>query len=231
MRIVDTPGSGDWFKGGVVAYEAEMKYRLLAVPEGPVITREAAVQMARGVLDLMGSDIAVATTGVAGPETEEGQSVGTVYVAIVDHSGEQSVLLLLKGGPGEIRESASAHALQQVIHSRRAWAGRDEHSGAFGYELAVPEGGFVIMSPSPLTDVSIVGANVAFAVDDHAHQRVTIQLVGLGGGPSPEVLLAQTGAAPMTPGERDHRGRVTFQLATGSNVDITWSAAHLAPVG
>jgi hypothetical protein len=56
-RLVGIPESGDWFKGGLVAYHPEVKFDLLGVDPGPVVTAPAAVQMAEGVRRLLGAEI------------------------------------------------------------------------------------------------------------------------------------------------------------------------------
>jgi PncC family amidohydrolase len=110
-KIVATPGSGDWFKGGVVAYDRQVKFDLLDVPPGPVVTSEAAVQMATAVRRLLEADIGIATTGEAGPEPEEDVPVGTVYIAVVDHHSEEVHHVVLSGSPEEIRSGATELAL------------------------------------------------------------------------------------------------------------------------
>ena len=82
-RLVDVPGSSAWFRGGVVSYASDVKFSVLDVPEGPVVSAEAAAAMATGVRDLLGAYVGLATTGVAGPEPLEGQPPGTVYLAVV----------------------------------------------------------------------------------------------------------------------------------------------------
>jgi nicotinamide mononucleotide (NMN) deamidase PncC len=59
-----------------------VKFDLLDVDPGPVLTARAAEQMATGVRTLIRAEIGVSTTGVAGPDTEEGQPVGTLFVGI-----------------------------------------------------------------------------------------------------------------------------------------------------
>ena len=113
-RIVATPGSGDWFKGGVVAYHPEVKYELLGVDPGPVVTARAAEQMAEGVRRLFGAEIGISTTGVAGPETEEGRPVGSVFVGLFDDAGPESYHLQLDGLPEEIRSRAVAFAMDRL---------------------------------------------------------------------------------------------------------------------
>lgn len=106
-QMVAVPGSGDWFVGGVVAYSAEVKFEVLDVDRGPVVTEAAAAQMATGVRRLLGADIGFSTTGVAGPESEEGQPVGTVFIGR-DTRGEVNVSRHQFGGsPDEIRQQVA----------------------------------------------------------------------------------------------------------------------------
>ena len=64
------------------AYAAEVKFSVLGVRPGPVVTAEAAAAMAAGVARLLAADVAVAVTGVGGPEPAEGQPAGTVWMAV-----------------------------------------------------------------------------------------------------------------------------------------------------
>lgn len=84
-------GSGDWFRGGIVAYHPEVKYELLDAPRGPVVTAETALAMARAAVRLLGADHAVAVTGVGGPGPEEGEPAGTVYLAVAAAAGAERV--------------------------------------------------------------------------------------------------------------------------------------------
>jgi nicotinamide-nucleotide amidase len=90
-RLCDVPGASDVFLGGVVGYASEVKHRLLGVPEGPVVSEAAALAMAQGVKDLLGADVAIAATGVAGPSAQEDRPVGTVCLAVVVGEGEAAV--------------------------------------------------------------------------------------------------------------------------------------------
>lgn len=69
-----------WFAGGVVSYLDEVKFTVLGVDHGPVITARCAEQMADGVARLTGADVAVSVTGVGGPGAQEGRPAGTVFV-------------------------------------------------------------------------------------------------------------------------------------------------------
>lgn len=74
--------ASDWFLGGVVAYESTVKFSVLGVEPGPVITARCARQMARGVAELLDADFAVAVTGAGGPGSPEGKPPGTTFIAV-----------------------------------------------------------------------------------------------------------------------------------------------------
>jgi len=104
-RLCAVPGASAVYLGGIVAYQPDVKFSQLGVPEGPVVTEQAALAMARGVAKMMGSDIGVATTGVAGPEPLEGQPVGTVALGIVSRFGaEIATTVHLPGDRERIRQ-------------------------------------------------------------------------------------------------------------------------------
>jgi PncC family amidohydrolase len=112
-----TDGSSACFQGGVVAYSPEAKFSLLGVRPGPVISHEAARQMARGALERFDADVAVATTGVIGPAREENQPVGTLWLG--GCSRRQPALamrkLLVGNTPDELREDAVRAALRLLV--------------------------------------------------------------------------------------------------------------------
>ncbi|MBT8240738.1 MAG: competence/damage-inducible protein A [Acidimicrobiia bacterium] len=87
-RICQVPGVSETYRGGIVAYNPEIKHRLLEVPDGPIITEQAAAAMAEGVCRLLGADVGIGTTGVAGPDDAEGRPVGTVCMAVSMPVGE-----------------------------------------------------------------------------------------------------------------------------------------------
>ncbi len=89
-RICAVPGASRVFRGGVVAYTPEMKRSVLGVPDGPVVNDDAALAMAEGVRRVTGADVGLATTGVAGPDSLEGQKPGTVYVGLSLPEGYES---------------------------------------------------------------------------------------------------------------------------------------------
>ncbi|CAB4957685.1 MAG: competence/damage-inducible protein A [Actinobacteria bacterium] len=80
-RLAGVPGASAVLRGGVVSYANEVKFDVLGVPEGPVVSEETAVAMSEGACRVLGSDVALATTGVAGPDALEGVAPGTAYLA------------------------------------------------------------------------------------------------------------------------------------------------------
>ncbi|MCY3637010.1 MAG: competence/damage-inducible protein A [bacterium] len=80
-RLTAVPGASDVFRGGLVSYASDVKFDLLDVPEGPVVSEEAVVAMARGAAKLLDADCAIAVTGVAGPDPLDGEDPGTVWMA------------------------------------------------------------------------------------------------------------------------------------------------------
>ncbi len=106
-RLTDVPGTSDVLKGGVVSYFSEVKYDLLDVPQGPVVTLEAAKAMADGVRKLLGADVGLGVTGVAGPEEQEGQPVGTVFCGWAIGDDVDAVRLQLPGDRRRVRDFAT----------------------------------------------------------------------------------------------------------------------------
>jgi nicotinamide-nucleotide amidase len=105
-RITDIPGASDVFRGGLVAYANELKQQMLGVPPGPVVSETTAIHMAAGVRRLLNADVGLATTGVAGPSEQEGQAVGTVYVALAIGEQVEARRLQLGGNRKQIRQFA-----------------------------------------------------------------------------------------------------------------------------
>lgn len=87
-RMTDLPGASAVLKGGVVSYTDEVKHNVLGVPQALLdqygaVSPQVAEAMARGARRVLGCDLAVSTTGVAGPDPDDrGNPVGLVYVAL-----------------------------------------------------------------------------------------------------------------------------------------------------
>jgi nicotinamide-nucleotide amidase len=114
-RLVNGPGASDWFRGGVVSYATEVKFSVLGVPEGPVVSAEAAAAMATGVRDLLGADVGLGVTGVAGPDALEGQPPGTVYLgAVVGDADPVTTRVMLPGDRERVRQFACISLLDML---------------------------------------------------------------------------------------------------------------------
>ena len=121
--LVDVPGASRVFRGGVVAYATDLKAALLGVdPEllasrGPVDPQVAA-QMAAGVRERLDADVGVSTTGVAGPDPQDGQVPGTVFVAVDVRDGPARVRALeLDGDRAAVRSGTVQAALDLLWDS------------------------------------------------------------------------------------------------------------------
>lgn len=127
-EITSVPGASQVFRGSVTAYATELKHRLLGV-DAALLERSGAVdpqvaaQMAAGVREALGADWGIATTGVAGPDPQDGQPVGTVYVAVdgprragsLSASGGKVEALRLNGGRAEIRMESVRSVLALLL--------------------------------------------------------------------------------------------------------------------
>lgn len=115
--LTEIPGASKFFCGGIVAYSAEIKKRLLGVPESTlehfgIVSRECAEAMARGALNALDADWAVATTGVAGPGPQDGIPAGTVCIAVASRESIFSETLFF---PDKTREQIKSLATQNVL--------------------------------------------------------------------------------------------------------------------
>ncbi|NNN19226.1 MAG: competence/damage-inducible protein A [Acidimicrobiaceae bacterium] len=111
-RIVNIPGASNWYRGCVVSYASDIKHELLGAADGPVVSESAAIGMAEGVRKVLGSDLALAITGVAGPESQEGRSIGTVFVGTSSEMfGNRAIQLRLPGDRERVRQYATISAL------------------------------------------------------------------------------------------------------------------------
>jgi nicotinamide-nucleotide amidase len=110
-----TPGASSTFVGGVVSYATAVKRRVLHVTTEQVISARCAEQMATGARDLLDSDWALATTGVAGPDRQEDQPPGTVYVGLAGPSGVSHRRLHLEGDRTMIRAETCRRAAELLL--------------------------------------------------------------------------------------------------------------------
>ena len=103
--ITTVPGSSTVFRGGLVTYASELKSALAGVDaqwiaEHGVVNAITAAQMAMGCRKVCGADVGMACTGVAGPDPQDGEQAGTVFIAVA-YRGEPAVKRLQLGGSRE----------------------------------------------------------------------------------------------------------------------------------
>ncbi len=127
--ITDIPGASAVLRGGVCAYANEVKRGVLSVPQRLLddygaVSRPVALHMARGVRALMGTDIGVGTTGIAGPASDDTEKpVGLVYVALALPGGRYVVReLRLDGDRDAIRQETARQALSLLLEQRAFFA-------------------------------------------------------------------------------------------------------------
>lgn len=127
--FIDVPGASAVMRGGVIAYATDLKAALLGV-DPDLLTREGAVhhevalQMAAGVRQRLSATYGLATTGVAGPDPQDGKPPGLVFVAVGGVAAEERV----EGDRVAVRRSAVLIALELLgaqlgLHLPQGWAG------------------------------------------------------------------------------------------------------------
>lgn len=124
-EFVSVPGASAVLLGGVVAYATPVKHTLLGVDEelldahGPVHPL-VAMQMADGVrsavaVDGRRADAGISTTGIAGPDSPDGQPVGTVHIGVVTPKGERTAAFGFSGDRAQIRAQAVQAAFSTLL--------------------------------------------------------------------------------------------------------------------
>lgn len=111
------PGGISWFRGGLVAYQDDVKHGLLDVEEGPVVTDSCARQMAVGAARLLGADVAVAATGAGGPDPQDDQPPGTVFVAVHTADGVRCREHHFDGDPAAVVQRSVEASLALLLEA------------------------------------------------------------------------------------------------------------------
>lgn len=132
--LVDVPGASNAFLGGIVAYATELKRALVDVDvhlleQRGAVDPEVAEQLADHVRTLCAvggrpADIGIGTTGVAGPDPQDGRPPGTVFIGIASPRGIRSVPLRLEGDRASVRRATVAHAIAEAISELDGIGGR-----------------------------------------------------------------------------------------------------------
>ncbi|HEV2141563.1 MAG TPA: CDP-diacylglycerol--glycerol-3-phosphate 3-phosphatidyltransferase [Candidatus Dormibacteraeota bacterium] len=119
--ITDEPGSSEYFAGGAIAYSNELKESELSVPRSLLdsvgaVSREVAEAMAQGARKRYGTSLAVAVTGIAGPDSDgSSKPVGLTYIAVASESGTSSSEFRFTGDRLSNRRQATEQALRMLI--------------------------------------------------------------------------------------------------------------------
>lgn len=120
--VTTVPGSSGAYRGGAIAYAADVKHDLLGVSSATirthgVVSAECALEMAEGARKAFGADWAVSTTGVAGPERQEDKPVGMVFVGVSGPEGASTRELRVEGDREGIRRTTCQEALLTLIET------------------------------------------------------------------------------------------------------------------
>lgn len=111
-RITSIAGASRVFKGGVISYASDVKFDVLGVEAGPVVSERAAMQMASGAQRVLGASVGLALTGVAGPDEQDGEPVGTLCVGVAFPNGRTySTRSQLPGQRDQMRQFSVITAL------------------------------------------------------------------------------------------------------------------------
>ena len=118
--LVEVAGVSAVFRGGLVVYATDLKHALAGVPEDLLAARgpvdpDVALALARGARERCAADWGVGTTGVAGPDPQDGVPVGRVFVAVAGPDAAQVRELSLGGGRAEIRAASVAGVLELLL--------------------------------------------------------------------------------------------------------------------
>ena len=116
-RLTSVAGASKVFRGSIVSYASDVKFDLLGVPDGPVVSADAAAAMAVGARRVLGADVGLALTGVAGPTEQDGQPVGTLFVGLAIGDDVTTSMSRLPGQREQMRQFAVINALD-VLRKR-----------------------------------------------------------------------------------------------------------------
>jgi len=122
VALTTVPGASAVFRGGIVAYAADLKRSLLGVPPDLLkrvgtVHRDVALAMARGAMERLAADVGLGTTGVAGPDPADGQPVGTVHIAVATATGAEHLPLSIGGTRDAIRQATVDHVLELLLRT------------------------------------------------------------------------------------------------------------------
>lgn len=120
--LCTVPGASAVYQGGVISYSNAVKEQVLGV-DGALLAHQGSVdpmvaeQMASGVARVCGAELAISTTGVAGPDSHDGKPVGRVYLGLTDFSGSKNIEKNYEGTRSYIRFQSTREALNILVES------------------------------------------------------------------------------------------------------------------
>ena len=115
-RITAVAGASRWFRGGIVSYASDVKRELLGVGDGPVVSESAVRAMALGACRALRAQVGLALSGVAGPDEQDGEPVGTVWIGSSVDGAVETLRVRLPGDRERIRQFAVISALDHLRH-------------------------------------------------------------------------------------------------------------------
>ncbi len=118
-NICNYAGASKYYKGGVVSYTKEMKCELLGlsmedIEKYGVYSEQTVISMSKGIKKKTKSDISIATSGVAGPDSDEGVLAGTVYFCFLIQNTITTECIRFIGDRNEVRQQAALYATQRI---------------------------------------------------------------------------------------------------------------------
>jgi nicotinamide-nucleotide amidase len=126
QALAAAPGASEWFDGSILTYRTERKRSILGVTAASIFSNLCALQMATGAAELFDSQVALATTGVAGPDPQDGLPPGTVVVAWLVDGEHGTRTLQLPGDPEQVVAAGVRTALAELDDALRTRAAGDD---------------------------------------------------------------------------------------------------------
>ena len=119
-RFAAAGDSSSWYRGAVVSYARAVKHHVLHVPKGPVVSQTAASAMAEGVCRVLDADVGLSVTGAGGPDPQDGQPPGTVWMAVHDRGSGTTLTREARfdGDPTQVVESTCDEAVRWLLQPR-----------------------------------------------------------------------------------------------------------------
>ncbi len=115
-RLTAIAGCSDVFRGGVVPYDRELKLSILGTHDIPAVSEQMAIELAEGARRVLGTDVGLAVTGVAGPTPHEGHDPGTVWIGLSINGHTDSALINFPYDRERVRQLTCISALSFLRH-------------------------------------------------------------------------------------------------------------------